>query len=137
MVTESITRQREAIAEMRAKGTGARPRPISRMGPGTELKKLIGWIPSLLPWWNKAGCSCDRIANQMDKMGCDWCDRNMVRIVSQIQKSAEGGGVTFPGIEGAIRKAVEWAVWRARRIDTMRKLENERTMPHGTTENRK
>lgn len=42
-------------------------------GVGTELTKMISWFADIRP--DKSSCSCNRLANEMDRKGPEWCRR--------------------------------------------------------------
>jgi hypothetical protein len=83
----------------------------SQRGPGTELKRLLAsfGITSL------PGCSCNRRAAHMDRMGCEWCEANESRVVGWLREEAARRGLPF--IDAAGRVLVRRAIAKARQAE--------------------
>jgi hypothetical protein len=79
-------------------------------GPGTELTKIISWI-GLTP---APGCQCKKRARYMDKMGCDWSEENMSKIIGWLQEEHARTKSLLPFISFAAEKLVRLAIRRAR-----------------------
>ena len=89
--------------------------------PGTVLKRRIKEIPlvgSLV-----GGCSsCNNLAKEMDRNGCDWCDDNFETLVTRIQSNHI---IAKMSPESKIREYLKWA------IDTARQEAAEKTTVKG------
>jgi hypothetical protein len=86
---------------------------LSRLpgGPGTELKALIGGWPFYIT--PTKGCRCNERAVQMDRLGADWCEKNIDVVSGWLRKEANRRRLPYPEPIGKalIRKAIK----RARR----------------------
>lgn len=60
-----------------------KPRKPSKPLPGSELRRITNAlkIPEL------PGCSCKKVAAEMDKKGCDWCRQNVGYIVGKMREN--------------------------------------------------
>ena len=85
------------------------PQPTGGPGPGTELKRLLGWIGI------KAGanCACNRHAAEMDRRGPEWCRDNIETIVEWLRAEATRRGLPFSGMLAS--RIVARAINRAER----------------------
>jgi len=82
--------------------------PPIGFGPGTELKKLLAW-------WGFAPCgTCQAQANEMDRMGCDWCSQNEGTIIGWLRE--EAGRRKIPFVELAAKMVVRRAIHTARHL---------------------
>ena len=88
---------------------GLVPQTIPRSGPGTELKKLLGRIGIVA----SPNCKCNSRARLMDRMGIEWCEANIDRIVGYLREAAADRGLPF--IDAAGRLLVKRAIRNARR----------------------
>lgn len=83
------------------------PRP--KVGPGTELAKGL----KELGIFGAKGCGCEAKAAIMDRLGADWCEKNVPKIVGWLRKSVEKQGI--PDVtDDMLAAAVRWAVEQAR-----------------------
>jgi len=82
-------------------------REAKKMGPGTELKRLLGkfFIRA------RDGCLCDQRALLMDEAGPDWCQENLTVIVGWMREEAVNRGLPF--VELAARMLVLRAIGNA------------------------
>ena len=98
------------------------PAAILTMGPGTELKKMLGAIGFRPDRADK--CGCVSTAARMDREGADWCEDNVPWILERMQYAAKVLGV--PYFERVCRWVINTAIARARRSDLLRsQLQNE------------
>lgn len=72
-------------------------------GPGTELKKLLAMVGIQ----STQSCRCNRRAEYMNQMGCQWCRDNIETIVDWLQEEAENRKMLF------LRSAAKMLVNRA------------------------
>lgn len=78
-------------------------------GPGTELKKLLGWFGI-----KEAGsCRCKSRAALMDSRGIKWCEENIDTILSWLQQEAKARHLPFVFI-GA-KQMVKLAIWKSKK----------------------
>lgn len=64
----------------------------SANGPGTELKKIISWIPAP----RKKGCaSCIRMVARMNRWGPEGCKQKMDYILKKLEIAAKRRGIPF------------------------------------------
>lgn len=80
-------------------------------GAGTELKKILGML-GIKP---EKGCQCNKRARYMDKMGCDWCEQNLDKIVGWLKEEHERRKMMLPFSAVAARQVVKLAIRRAKR----------------------
>lgn len=80
-------------------------------GPGTELTKLIASM-GLTP---APGCQCKKRARYMDKMGCDWCEQNLDKIVGWLKEEHGRSKMLLPFSALAAKQVVKLAIRRAKR----------------------
>lgn len=82
--------------------------PVRAGGPGSELKKLLGWL-GIKP---TANCQCNARARDMDLRGPDWCESNQGEILAWLREEAGRRGLPF--VEIAAKSLVRLAIRRAR-----------------------
>jgi len=91
--------------------TGSRSRNAQGEKPGSVLARNIEWISGIK---GTTGCSCKSIQKQMDREGCDWCEKNEDALVARIMVNAEKLvpllGSNIPILSKAGRAAAELAV---------------------------
>ena len=84
-------------------------------GPGAELKKLLARIGIT----SAPGCSCNRVAAEMDAWGADECEKpeRQEYILAAMRENAEKRGLPFLDAAGRflIRRAIKNA--RKNKID--------------------
>jgi len=85
-----------------------KPRPLG-YGPGTELKRLLSRIGIKA----EPGCKCLARAEEMDRMGCDWCEANVPLIVGWLREEATKRSLLFLDAAGTV--IVRRAISNARR----------------------
>jgi hypothetical protein len=79
-------------------------------GPGTELKKLLKLIGiSATPV-----CQCNKRAQYMDLMGCDWCEENGETICDWLEEEASKRKLPF--LRTPARLLIRRAIRNARAI---------------------
>lgn len=76
-------------------------------GPGTELKKVLGW----LGFKPSTGCSCGSHQREMDRRGVDWCSANIETIVGWLAEEAKAQSLPF--FEMPARALIRYAIRRA------------------------
>jgi hypothetical protein len=79
-------------------------------GPGTHLKRLLAHVGVVAG----PGCQCGARAAEMDKMGPEWCERNVPVIVGWLEEEAKSRGFRF-FTRIAARMLVKKAIRLARR----------------------
>lgn len=82
-------------------------------GAGTELKKLLAGWPFFIT--SSPGCSCNRVARDMDLWGTDECEKpeRIAEVLAAMRENAEKRGLPF--IEVAARLLIRRAIRNARR----------------------
>lgn len=83
--------------------------PPPTQGPGTELKILLKTIGIEA----KPGCKCNKRAQMMDEMGCDWCAANIDTISAWLAEEAERRSLPYAPSAGKL--LIKWAISRARK----------------------
>lgn len=102
----TIDEAHEAYPRYRKAGPSATP----ENGAGTHLKKFF-W-----KWFGQKAsptCSCNAVAERMDRMGPQWCRENMEWILGEVQKNAEKRGLPF--IKAVVEPIVLLAIRKAER----------------------
>lgn len=102
---DMVSLTEEVYAELREKYRN----PPPAQGPGTELKKLLKTIGIEA----KPGCKCNKRAQMMDEMGCDWCAANIDTIAAWLAEEAERR--SLPYVPSAGKLLIKWAISRARK----------------------
>lgn len=87
-------------------GTKKRAKPG---GPGTELTKMFRPIRVFV----RKGCNCKGRAAEMDRRGCDWCEKHLDVIVGWLRQEAEASKLPFN--RSLAEMLVKRAIRRARR----------------------
>jgi hypothetical protein len=86
-------------------------------GPGTELKKLLAGWPFFIT--SSPGCSCNRVAREMDIWGPDECEQpvRVDYVLAAMRENAEKRGLPFVDAVGRflIKRAIKNA--RKNKID--------------------
>lgn len=85
---------------------------IPEGGPGTELKKLLGYIGIKA----KPNCKCNARAKQMDIWGSDICEQKIDTILEWLKEESSNRGLPF--IESAAKILVKRAIKNARKKQT-------------------
>lgn len=80
-------------------------------GPGAELKKLLAWFKIE----DDEVCQCNKRARYMDRMGCDWCEQNLDKIVGWLKEEHQRRKMLLPFSEMAAKQVVKLAIRRAKR----------------------
>ena len=81
---------------------------VSLSGPGTELQKIISWLP--VP--RKKGCAnCIRMVARMNRWGPDGCKKKMDYILKKLEIAAKRRGLPFSKslTEKLVMKAIKKA----------------------------
>jgi hypothetical protein len=103
--------QREIVALYKAKraarAAAAPHKPPCR--PGTALKALLSWLRIDVG----KGCACKNRAAQMDRWGCDECERRIEQIVGWLREEAGKRRLPFANVMG--RMLVRLAIRNARK----------------------
>lgn len=79
-----------------------------RAGVGTHLKRLLSYVGITAG----KGCECGPRADQMDREGPEWCDKNTDLIVGWLEEEAKNRGLWFFNRAAArmlVRKAIRLA----------------------------
>lgn len=79
-------------------------------GAGTELAKILS---SFGIDAKEKGCSCKSRARKMDRLGLEWCEKNIETIVTWLQEEAAKRRLPFLRAAGKI--LVKRAIGNARR----------------------
>lgn len=78
---------------------------VVNSGPGTELRKLIAWLP--VP--KKAGCrTCKSLELRMNLWGPELCEQKLEYIVGKLRIAAKRRSIPF--IESGVRQMVRIAI---------------------------
>ncbi len=87
--------------------------PYLRSGPGSELKLLLkDWLGVT----SSPTCSCNAMANKMDKLGADWCesDDGLAEILAVMKREQGRRKSIMPWSDTAASMLVRLACRRAR-----------------------
>ena len=79
-------------------------------GPGTELKKILSNVFGIT---STPDCACNARADEMDRMGSDWCAANIDTIVGWLREQATARGLPF--IDAAGKMLIRRAIRNARK----------------------
>jgi len=101
------SRSLREFAEHRAAKRKASPSDPCR--PGTALKALLSWLRIDVG----KGCACKNRAAQMDRWGCDECERRIEQIVGWLREEAAKRRLPFANVMG--RMLVRLAIRNARK----------------------
>lgn len=82
--------------------------PAVAAGPGTELKKLLA-VAGIVA---TPDCACNARAAEMDRLGCEWVEANLSRVVGWLREEAQRRGLPFLDVAG--RVLVRQAIANAR-----------------------
>ena len=87
-------------------------------GPGTELKQLLSRVGIAA----EPGCECNTHSAQMDRWGCDECERRLEEIVGWLQeehaKRVKARDTILPWSKLLATNIVKLAIRRARRKES-------------------
>lgn len=86
--------------------------PNARIGPGTELSNLLQYLHLTA----KPSCNCKKHIRQMNRMGCDWCEKNEGKIVGWLKTEAKKQKLSLVFSEFVVLRIVRLAIRRARSI---------------------
>ena len=78
-------------------------------GPGTHLKKMLGWAGIRA---KEKGCKCGHMEKKMNQ-GAQWCRDHKDEILDHLAKEANKRGLPF--VRLAAEKLVDLAIRRAER----------------------
>jgi hypothetical protein len=83
-------------------------------GPGTQLKSMLSWF-GFKP---TPGCLCNKRARHMDRMGCDWCEKNLDTIVGWLREEHTRQRSFIPFVDAVVRRVVLTAIRKARKANS-------------------
>lgn len=83
------------------------------IGPGAELKRLLAGFPLYIQ--TTPTCACNKRARYMDRMGCNWCEQNLDKIVGWLKEEHQRRKMLLPFSATAARQVVKLAIRRAKR----------------------
>jgi len=111
MLSANDSRSDEELCEQAAltKTLGSRQTPVSAIGPGTALKKLLARIGITA----SPQCRCNKRAALMNARGPDWCEANIDTIVQWLREEAASRGLPF--LDAAAKMLVRRAIRNARK----------------------
>lgn len=82
--------------------------PLVSHGPGTELKKLLAMVGIHA----SSNCGCNKMADEMNRLGPDWCRENMDVILGSMESEAKKRRLPFSKILAIAM--VEAAIFKSR-----------------------
>lgn len=82
---------------------------IDRQGPGTELEHLLSRLGMVV----LSTCACRKHINEMNSRGIDWCQDNVITIVSWLEAEAKSQQLLFSA--AAAKLIVKLAIRRAKK----------------------
>jgi len=88
-------------------GCGPITAPALPPGPGTILKKMLARLGLRV----RPGCKCNQRAAQMDRLGPDWCERNIDTILDWLEEEAAPRRIPFSrtAARAVVRYAIRWS----------------------------
>ena len=84
------------------------PTTTTTVGPGTQLKNLLGYFGIQS---NEKGCGCRSLQRKMDRNGPGWSRDNREEILDHLAKEAKKRGLPF--LRLAAEKLLELAIRRS------------------------